>query len=936
MEPNLKKFCSTEFSEDEHNEGLDKIVEMLNKDEVSITDVVQALGPYLTNQNELLRARGTLLLAAVLEKVPITSLDEEQLGFIVAFFKDRSRDRPCVEEVSRGMTALVKRWPIKSKAVEMLITEVYVQAHDQTTRRSLLKLVEAVLDHHLETAKQLKHDFVYGYLQMIDSERDPRNLLLVFSLTPRVLSSVQGWDRFTEELFEVTSCYYPISFTPKPGDSITPDMLQDALDVALTCTPSFCSYYYPFMLEKLSGAVDADVGGIWNSIIKSVAAFGDGGKTLLVYGEQLWKEISAVAFAASSAKSVDTMCRVTKELLAVLARDMVTSSKSETSLDNLLNPMLRTCISKLSSASSKDSSIAVRLQIAAIQGSVDCGRKVLDEVLPVLLKGMERDDRTEAEKEVLLGHVVAVVAAMDQSVKEAKISIPKKAHPLFKYGDTLFRIAKSALESSAPKTRAFALSLLCTIGAVPGLLEADFLAKAVLAVLDMCLEGPESDLDNAFSTLRSMSLRFPSQDMLSSCIPKLASISDRQSRWLQAVECLCQGGPTIIGEVWSKLLHDLCQQDSRGFDLLCRVLQDQNDGSFPDDVASKLVSDLLQLDGAAEAVRELVRLVSEEEQKEHTLKALTESFSKRRKVALAGLSSLRQGVEVSIELVDNVVRESLSSESDDICAWATRCAGNLVNKLNDKKHQEVVVQRLLEHMNDDKLDDRSKIRCTRCMGWVGRGLVLSGSELARPLLSALCLFLEQNFAEEVAQALGLCFGDTGRDLSSSATHAAVRLFARQKAFVFVVPHLALGGTKPFYLRAMTLILSQVPSSMVIGEIDSVLPLLLSSVKVVSDDANVLKGSLTVLSCIAETEAELLYVHIDTLMPTVSSFCKHKDADVRKEALHFLQVCVRRVPYAKWFPCKGKVLENVSIALDDPKREIRRIAQVLNNSMYNLN
>lgn len=110
--------------------------------------------------------------------------------------------------------------------------------------------------------KGLGSDFVFGFVQSMDGERDPRNLLLAFqianiiiqrgydlgegtrrcthflsvvfsvSLTfslrflstapfkhdpfflPPVnfLSSVSG--KFTEELFEVTSCYFPIDFTP--------------------------------------------------------------------------------------------------------------------------------------------------------------------------------------------------------------------------------------------------------------------------------------------------------------------------------------------------------------------------------------------------------------------------------------------------------------------------------------------------------------------------------------------------------------------------------------------------------------------------------------------------------------------------------------------------------------------------------------------------
>src|SRR5690242_1555456 len=105
-------------------------------------------------------------------------------------------------------------------------------------------------------AQNLKHDFVYGYLQVIDGERDPRNLLTIFALTPKILRTVSGWQRFVEELFDVTSCYYPISFTPKKGDIITSEMLSEALDAAMTCVPEYAGLFCTFILDKLRNATD--------------------------------------------------------------------------------------------------------------------------------------------------------------------------------------------------------------------------------------------------------------------------------------------------------------------------------------------------------------------------------------------------------------------------------------------------------------------------------------------------------------------------------------------------------------------------------------------------------------------------------------------------------------------------------------------------------
>lgn len=54
--------------------------------------------------------------------------------------------------------------------------------------------------------------FVFGFIQAVDQERDPRNLLIIFSIVP-IVSKYFKLEPFTEELFEVFSCYFPIDFT---------------------------------------------------------------------------------------------------------------------------------------------------------------------------------------------------------------------------------------------------------------------------------------------------------------------------------------------------------------------------------------------------------------------------------------------------------------------------------------------------------------------------------------------------------------------------------------------------------------------------------------------------------------------------------------------------------------------------------------------------
>jgi len=56
-------------------------------------------------------------------------------------------------------------------------------------------------------------DFVVNFLQAIDGEKDPRNLLLLFQIIPKVIDSFD-LGPFIEDFYEVLACYFPIDFTP--------------------------------------------------------------------------------------------------------------------------------------------------------------------------------------------------------------------------------------------------------------------------------------------------------------------------------------------------------------------------------------------------------------------------------------------------------------------------------------------------------------------------------------------------------------------------------------------------------------------------------------------------------------------------------------------------------------------------------------------------
>lgn len=71
----------------------------------------------------------------------------------------------------------------------------------------------------------------------------------VLHLSPRAQDGV-------EELFDIVSCYFPISFTPPPDNphGLTRETLAASLADTLVATPLFLPFLMPLLEEKLASS----------------------------------------------------------------------------------------------------------------------------------------------------------------------------------------------------------------------------------------------------------------------------------------------------------------------------------------------------------------------------------------------------------------------------------------------------------------------------------------------------------------------------------------------------------------------------------------------------------------------------------------------------------------------------------------------------------
>ena len=136
--------------------------------------------------------------------------------------------------------------------------------------------------------QSLGQDFTFGFIQAVDQERDPRNLLIIFSCIP-VIANFIKIEPFVEEFFEVFSCYFPIDFTVvsssltwnlnslltfflKPSDDpfgVTKEQLVTGLRQCMASSALFAEICLPLLHSKMESDLLSAKLDAWKTLVNT-------------------------------------------------------------------------------------------------------------------------------------------------------------------------------------------------------------------------------------------------------------------------------------------------------------------------------------------------------------------------------------------------------------------------------------------------------------------------------------------------------------------------------------------------------------------------------------------------------------------------------------------------------------------------------------------
>ncbi|KAF2109339.1 RNAPII transcription regulator C-terminal-domain-containing protein [Lophiotrema nucula] len=996
----------------------EKTATRLTAKELKLLSLIEELDEYLNSDDGATRGKTMSYLAEVLSFIPQKVLSIQQRNLLCDFLLSRLDDSEGVGFCARALMALEERGKWDDNQVTKIIEALLNNTHPlqqyrlQSERYSVLRLIDALMAKYRH-ALQALHDstpgFMTRFISYFDGEKDPRNLMMVFSIL-RVPMTEWNIGADAQELFDAVFNYFPITFRPPPDDiyGITAQDLKDRLRECVSSTADFAPYAFPALLDKLDSTSMNTKRDVLTTITSCVAEYGP--RTITLYSITLWDTLK---FEILNVQEEDLAVEALNGLAAI-ARTL-SQQGANGPLQSYLRPITKECNEHLEDAPTKQSAAAARILRTVAAVSPEVTNIVSANVLPNLFLLFQNADTMSKRRGLLEVLVQLIKANVDLFGSWRALGLAGEAPPknaLVEFRDQALEIMSDGLNSAPVNEVSFRLACLdgllqlCktrellsdqAIGDIIQLFHSiviheDSYGKdevkeaAINGLVDIAHQKPQVVVDKAFPAFLA---ELPDKDDETSkgyitvleAFAKLASedkifdtvVLRLKNKFSSAVK-QDASSPYIVA-LLSALLYALNQGSERlqkdpesspyYHDIVLPLLSRTatSDASHPKAFDNEPTLDLVgricnliirsqTLEHQNNVASELYTLFSEKPQTDAPpLNAtLAPEAGKTMIVSTHLLASLRKEATLPVELqllISSLVEYSQQPElSVPVRSASLSQLSLLFNKFVPtpavRSQIDFLLNTPIELFALEKLDP-PRIRVVFA---VLKGIVLRNSPLLSSLYPKLLSFLSHpQYGTVVAHGFATLLQPD--DLLIKANHCQISGLHRQKTFALLVPSIAEShrsaslDARPNYLIALSGVLKWLPFDIIVEEVGQLIPLLLQSLDLKGEDL-VKEAAISTFISILQERPKLAEEHAGSLVNrlidnSTPSSSKHPiqvgaatgsistPPRVRSTAIKCLALVPEKLKREVVLKYRRHVVTKLSVALDDPKREVRSAA-----------
>ncbi|KAI9808999.1 MAG: hypothetical protein M1825_002288 [Sarcosagium campestre] len=431
--------------------------------ELKLLDVVQSLGEYLTDDDATIRARSVAYFAAVLGALDPKYLSKQQISVTVQFFCDRIQDATGLREAAEGLAAVQSSFRFSSEHAIQIATALFtgaqdLQQHPQSSRFIVLRLLDSILSGQRNALKSMGEDFIVGITDLVSGEKDPRNLMIIFSMLKAVMVE---WDiaKHVEALFDSVFCYYPITFRPPPDDpyGITAQDLKQRLRDCIASSSYFAAHAYPALLDKL----DSTSPNVKKDVLQTITACSLSYDPAVVShnSTQLW---DALKFEVLNAQEEDLAEETLKALRAIASTlSLQAPTAAQPYLSHYLTPIIKECNEQLQEPQQKQAKPAGQILGAISTASPAAFDIIVKSALPPLFT-MYQDVGVVGKQRALIEVINRLLESSLEVFGDWASTAPRPEidQPLDAFRDRLFELLSQALMGAAKTEVSFRITAL--------------------------------------------------------------------------------------------------------------------------------------------------------------------------------------------------------------------------------------------------------------------------------------------------------------------------------------------------------------------------------------------------------------------------------------------------------------------------------------------